>query len=667
MRTTRRRRCFTADGKRREQAAGSPVRQPYRRHGHGAARSRPQVGPSACAPPGGAARDGESGVSNRTRSAGPTRAKATGAGALALAAVGLAVPAEAREELVEMSRDDAQWVMPAKNYASTRYSGLDQINRDTVGELELAWSFSTGLNAGHEAAPLVVGDTMYVVTPFPNILHAIDLSDGALRWSYDPEPEPAAQGVACCDVVNRGAAYGDGKIVFNTLDMHTVAVDAETGEEVWKTKLGDINRGETMTMAPLIVKDVALVGNSGGEMGVRGWLTAVNLSDGEIAWRAYSTGPDEDVLIGEDFRPPYAADAAPDLGVTTWPPGRWRIGGGTVWGWISYDPELDLIYYGTGNPGPWNHSQRLGDNKWTASIFARDPDDGMARWAYQWGPHDLFDYDGVNENVLVDMDIKGETRRTLIRPERNGHMYVLDRETGEVLSAETYGHVTVTRGVDLETGRPIEATEMEPREGEVTRGICPAAPGAKDWQPSAFSPKTGLLYVPHQHLCMDMKPVEVSYIAGTPFVGAEVEMYAGPDGERGRYMAWDPVAAEPVWTIEESFPVWSGTVVTAGGVAFYGTMDRWFKAVDAETGAELWRFRTGSGIIGQPITYLGPDGRQHVAILAGVGGWSGAVVSGGLDPTVPFGALGFVGAMADLPEHTGPGGTLYVFALPEDR
>ncbi|WP_166254424.1 methanol/ethanol family PQQ-dependent dehydrogenase [Marinobacter salicampi] len=587
---------------------------------------------------------------------------------ISLTMLGLLIPTvQANEKLVELSKDDRQWVMPAKNYASTRFSGLDQINTSNVQDLELAWSFSTGLTPGHEAAPLVIGDTMYVVTPWPNILYALDITDGAVRWKYEPKPARAAKGVACCDLVNRGAAYLDGKIFFNTLDNHTVAVDANTGDEVWKTKLGDINRGETMTMAPLVVKDKVLVGNSGGEMGVRGWMTALDTETGEIAWRAYSTGPDEDVRIGESFDPFYARYEKPDLGVETWPPGRWKVGGGTVWGWISYDPELDLIYYGTGNPGPWNHKQRLGDNKWTSSIFARDPDNGMAKWAYQWGPHDKFDYDGVNEVLLLDLMIDGEERKVLVRPERNGHMYVIDRVTGEVLSADEYEYITVTKGIDLETGLPIEVKEKEPQLGEVTREICPAPPGAKDWQPSAYSPETGLIYVPHQHLCMDMAIAETSYIAGTPFVGAEVTMYAGPRGNRGRYMAWDPERREMVWGIEEKFPVWSGTVATAGDVTFYGTMDRWFKAVHARTGEILWKHRVGSGIIGQPITYEGPDGRQYVAILSGVGGWAGAVVSGGLDPEVPFGALGFVGAMDDLPDFTAAGGTLYVFALPEEK
>jgi PQQ-dependent dehydrogenase (methanol/ethanol family) len=575
--------------------------------------------------------------------------------------------ASANDRLIELSRDDAQWVMPAKNYASTRYSGLADIDRESVADLTVAWTFATGTTAGLEAVPLVVGDTMYMVTPWPNILYAIDTADGSLRWAHRPNPERAAKGVACCDVVNRGAAYLDGRIFYNTLDNHTIAVDAASGEEVWRTKLGDINVGETMTMAPLVVNDKVLVGNSGGEMGVRGWLTALDVATGEMVWRAYSTGPDEDVLIGDDFRPFYEMDRAPDLGVTTWPPGRWQIGGGTVWGWISYDPGLGLIYHGTGNPGPWNHNQRLGDNKWTASVFARNADTGMARWAYQWGPHDLFDYDGINENLLLDLTIDGVERRVLVRPERNGHMYVLDRETGEVLSAEEFQHVTVTEGIDLTTGRPREVEAKRPREGEVTRDICPSAPGAKDWQPSAFSPRTGYLYVPHQHLCMDMRVVETNYIAGTPFVGAEVAMYAGPEGHRGEFMAWDPVAARRAFSIREEFPVWSGALVTAGDVAFYGTMDRWFKAVDATNGDLLWQFRVASGIVGQPITYRGPDGRQFVAIASGVGGWSGAVVSGNLDPAVPFGALGFVNAMSDLPQHTAAGGMVYVFALPEAR
>jgi PQQ-dependent dehydrogenase (methanol/ethanol family) len=406
-----------------------------------------------------------------------------------------------------------------------------------------------------------------------------------------------------------------------------------------------------------------IVGNSGGELGVRGWIAALDAATGTEVWRAYNTGPDEDVLIGDRFRPFYEADRGEDLGVTTWPPGAWRTGGGNVWGWLSYDPELDLIYHGTGNPGPWNPEMRPGDNKWTAAIFARDPDDGAAVWAYQWTPHDRYDHDGVNENILVDLPVGGGVRRVLLHPERNGYVYVMDRATGEVLSADPFVHITTSRGVDLQTGRLRHVDAKTPRMGRVVRDICPSASGGKDWQPSAFSPRTGLLYIPHNNLCMDLEASEVSYIAGTPFLGANAKMYAGPGGHRGEFTAWDPVARRVVWKVREQFPVWSGALVTAGDIVFYGTMDGRFRALDARTGEVLWEHATDSGIIGQPMTYLGPDGRQYVAVLAGVGGWSGAIVSLGLDARDSTASLGFVNAMKDLPLHTKAGGKLYVFGL----
>jgi lanthanide-dependent methanol dehydrogenase len=579
---------------------------------------------------------------------------------------GFTPPGGAQATIANPEKDDGQWLMQAKDYSSSRFSTLDQVNAGNVKDLKLAWTFSTGLTRGHEAAPLVVNNTMYLVTPFPNLLYALDLTKpGApMKWSYDPKPDPSAQGVACCDVVNRGASFYDGKIYYNTLDGRTLAVDANDGHLVWQTKIADINKGESLTMAPLVVKGKVLVGNSGGEFGVRGWLTALDARNGTLAWRAYATGPDADVLIGPNFKPFYDQDKGKDLGVSSWPPDAWKIGGGGSWGWISYDPQLDLIYYGTANPGPWNPDVRPGDNKWTAAIFARRPDTGEAVWAHQWNPHDLFDYDGVNENVLVDVTWKGQPRKALLHPDRNGYVYLMDRTTGEILSAEPFGHITTTRGVDLKTGRPVEVEEKKPRFGAVVHDICPAAPGAKDWQPSAFSPRTGWLYIPHQNLCQDEEAVEANYIAGTPFVGANVKMYLGEGGHGGEFDAWDPVAGKKVWSITEPFPVWSGALVTAGDVVFYGTLDGWFKALDARTGKELWKFKVGSGIIGQPIAYRGPDGKQYIAIYSGIGGWAGAIVAGGLDARDPTAALGFAGAMKDLPKVSTKGGTLYVFALP---
>jgi PQQ-dependent dehydrogenase (methanol/ethanol family) len=562
--------------------------------------------------------------------------------------------------------DDGQWVMPAKNYASTRYSALDEINADNVKNLQVAFTFSTGVNKGQEAAPLVVDGTMYIVSPYPNILYALDLTKvGApLKWKYEPKPEPAAQGVACCDVVNRGAAYSNGRIYFNTLDGNAVAVDAASGKEVWRVKLGDINRGETITMAPLVVKDKVLVGNSGGEYGVRGWIVALDAASGKQAWKAYSTGPDRDVLIGRQFKPFYDSDKGKDLGVSSWPPNAWELGGGTVWGWISYDPDLNLIYYGTGNPGPWNHEQRPGDNKWTAGVFARDADTGEARWFYQFTPHDVHDWDGINELVLLDMEWNGQQRKVIVRPERNAYLYILDRTTGEVLSAEPYAYTNSAHGVDLKTGRLKINPDKEPKLNKTIRDICPTAPGAKDWNPSAYSERTGLLYIPHNNLCMDVQTMEANYIAGTPYVGAEVKMKPGPGGNRGEVSAWDVQNARKRWSIKENFPVWSGAVATAGNLVFYGTMEGWFKAVNAETGKLIWQFKTASGIIGQPVTYKGPDGHQYVAVLSGIGGWSGAIVSGDLDPRDGTAALGFVNAMADLKDATTKGGALYVFRLP---
>ena len=562
---------------------------------------------------------------------------------------------------------DGNWTMPAGNYASTRFSPLTQINGNNVGSLKVEFTFSTGVNRGQEAAPIVVGNTMYIVTPYPNVLYALDLSKPGApqKWKYEPHPEPAAQGVACCDVVNRGAVYWQGKVIINTLDGNTIAVDAGTGKELWKTKLGDINKGESITMAPLVVKGKVLVGNSGGEFGVRGWIAALDANSGKLAWKAFNTGPDKDVLIGPDFKPFYAADKGADLGVKSWPPDAWKIGGGAAWGWISYDPELDLIYYGTGNPGPWNPDQRPGANKWTSGMFARDPDTGQARWFYQFSPHDLHDYDAINESLLVDMPINGVRRKVLVRPERNGFFYVMDRATGQVLSADPYGYVNSILRIDLKSGNVVYNPALQPKSGRVTRHVCPAAPGAKDWNPSAFSPRTGLVYIPHINLCHDSEPAEVNYIAGTPYVGADLRMYAGPGGNRGVFTAWNPVQRKAAWEIKEDLPLWSGALATAGDLVFYGTMDGWFKAVDARTGALKWQFKTSSGIIGQPVSYRGPDGRQYIAVLSGVGGWAGGVVVGNLDTRDQTAGGGWANAVPDLKDKTGPGGTLYVFALPK--
>lgn len=561
---------------------------------------------------------------------------------------------------------DGEWLLPAGDYANTRYSPLDQINTKNVANLKVIGNMSTGIPHGHEGQPLVVNNTMYVVTPFPNYLIALDLTKPGFpeKWKYDPHPNPRAQGIACCDIVNRGASYADGKIVYCTLDNTAVAVDANSGKEIWRTKVGDINTGETTTMAPLVVKNVVIIGDSGGEFGVRGKVVALDLKTGHEIWRAYTTGSDQDVRIGPGFKAFYAKDQGKDLGVKSWPADEWKLGGGTVWGWISYDPELNLIFYGTGNPGPWNADLRPGDNKWCITIFARDPETGYARWAYQMVPHDAWDYDEIMENIPVDMQWQGKMRKLLLHPGRNGFMFVLDRETGQVLSAEKYEPTNWATKYDLQSGLPVVDPGRVAHTGITARDICPSSTGAKEFVPSAFSPRTGLLYIPAHNTCMDRESIQANYIAGTPYLGSSTNMYEGPGGYQGELVAWDVQNAKKVWSIKEpTLPVYSGVLATGGDLVFYGTMDGWFRAVNARTGAVLWQFKTASGIVGDPITFKGPDGRQYIAIYSGVGGWMGAVAQPSISTDDEYAALGAAGAMKNIKTATAPGDVLYVFGL----
>ena len=537
-----------------------------------------------------------------------------------------------------------EWRQQGKNYAQTRYSELSQITTDNVRNLKTAWTFSTGLLHGHEGAPLVIGSLMYVVTPYPNVAYALDLTQsGRIKWKYRPDTDPWSIGIACCDVVNRGWAYADGKLIYNLLDDRTIALDAITGKLVWQTTVGNVRTGETMTMAPLVVKNKVLVGNSGGEMGVQGWIAALDLKTGKLLWRAYNTGSDSMVKIGPGFKAFYAKDRGKDLGVSSWPPDAWRHGAGSVWGWISYDPDLDLIYYGTSNPGPWTQNQRPGDNKWTSTIFARDPNTGDARWADQVTPHDEHDYDAVNENILVDLPINGRMRKLLVHFDRNAFAYTIDRETGEILVAKPFANENWATGIDLSTGAPIPNPEKNTTVGVNVKDICPADLGGKDQQPAAYSPQTKLFYVPTNNICMDYEAYEVSYIAGTPYWGAKMLRHPGPGGNYGELIAWDATSGTKAWGIKEKFFTYSGVLVTGSNLVFYGTVDGWFKAVDARNGQLLWQSKLGSGIIGAPVTYLGPDGKQYVAILAGVGGGANVLKS--------------------VPGFPAGGGMLYVFSL----
>ncbi len=592
----------------------------------------------------------------------------------------LAVPfmAHSNEEVLRLGKDPGQWPMQRKNYWATGYSPLSQINTQNVKRLKVVWTFSTGTLRGHEGSPLVVGNTMYVHTAWPNHVYALDLTAKPYRikWKYTPKQDQRAIPVACCDLVNRGLAYANGKIIMTTLDGQVIALDAKTGREVWKVKHADPTKGETITMAPIVVKDKVLVGISGGEFGVRGRVAAYNLNTGKREWLCYNTGPDDEMCLAPNFNKENPHYGRFGEGTRTWPGDDWKIGGATVWGWLSYDPQLNLFYYGTSNPGTWNPTQRCKgdpkkgecDNKWSTSIFARNPDNGQARWAYQMTPWDAWDYDGVNEVILADLTIRGRKVKAAVHFDRNGFAYTWDRATGTLLVAKPFVYVNWARGVDLKTGRPIEVPEKRTKQGVDTKNICPCAMGGKDQQPAAFHPGTGLFYVPTNNMCMNYEGVEVKYTAGAPYVGANVLMFSGHEGKDnywGRFIAWDASTGTEKCEIRERFPVWSGVLTTGGGLAFYGTLDGWFKAVDVKTCKVLWKHKVGSGIIAAPMTYKGPDGKQYIAVYSGVGGWFALPIAAGLPPDDPFGALGAVGAAysSGLDKATTIGGMLYVFGL----
>jgi alcohol dehydrogenase (cytochrome c) len=590
--------------------------------------------------------------------------------ALSLAAglvFGLTSLATANEDLMKNIGNSSNWAIQTGDYANQRYSKLDEINAGNVGKLQVAWTFSTGVLRGHEGSPLVIGNTMYVHTPFPNNVYALDLdNDGVIKWRYEPKQNPDTIPVMCCDTVYRGLAYADGKIFLHQADTKIVALDAKTGKELWSAVNGDPKKGETNTATVMPVKGMIIVGISGGEFGVRGHVTAYSTKDGKRLWRAYSVGPDSEMLMDPVKTTHLGKPVGKESSMASWKGDQWKIGGGTTWGWYSYDPDTNLIYYGSGNPSTWNPTQRPGDNRWSMTIFARDADTGVAKWVYQMTPHDEWDYDGINEMILADIKVKGKDRKVVVHFDRNGFGYTLDRVTGELLVAEKFDPaVNWATHVDMKTGRPkVVAKYSTQQNGEDVNStnICPAALGSKDQQPAAFSPKTSLFYVPTNHVCMDYEPFKVSYTAGQPFIGATLSMYP-PKGEKnmGNFIAWDAATGKIKWSNKERFSVWSGALATAGDVVFYGTLEGYLKAVDAKTGKELYKFKTPSGIIGNVMTYK-HNGKQFIGVLSGIGGWAGIGLAAGL--TDPQAGLGAVGGYAALHNYTRLGGQLTVFALP---
>ena len=489
--------------------------------------------------------------------------------------------------------------------------------------------------------------------PFPNVLTAYDLSTGKTKWTYTPTVNRYAFGVNCCDTVNRGPAYANGLVVYNTLDDTTVAVNALTGKQVWRTTLADPHTGVTTNGATLIVPNKAkpgsslvIVGSSSGEMGVRGWVKALDLATGALVWTAYTTGSDKDVMINPNtYQSFYAKDKAGDQGISSWETNKWQQGGSSVWGYITYDATNDLLFYGTSQPGVWNADQRPGDNKWGASVFARKASTGEARWIYQVTPHDQWDYDSVSESTPIDLaspitTASGAHSQVLVHFDKNGFAYTFDRLTGEVLSAPSFGavpaainwadHIDLVTGLPVlnldSNGNPVKATHQ----GTVTQNICPSAMGMKGWEPSAYSAKTHTFFLPTFNLCMDYEGLKAEYVAGAPYMGMDMAVKLGPAGQfMGEMVAWDVATGSRKWAIPEPAPVYGGVLATAGNLIFYGTLDNTFKARNADTGALVFTTALECSTVGSPISFTGSDGKQRVAVFSGVGWLAGGFTATG--------------------------------------
>jgi lanthanide-dependent methanol dehydrogenase len=591
---------------------------------------------------------------------------------LGVALLALPTMVMANPDVEKNIANPANWAMQAGDMYNQRYSKLKQINTANVNKLQVAWTFSTGVLRGHEGSPLVIDGMMYLHSPFPNKVFAINLDTQKIVWKYEPKQDPAVIPQMCCDTVNRGLAYAEGKVILQQADSNLVALDAKTGKLIWSVKNGDPKLGAVNTNAPHVFKDKVITGISGGEWGVRGFIAAYNLSDGKPAWKGYSVGPDAEMLIEPGKTTTWddgkVTPVAADSSLKTWKGDQWKTGGGTTWGWYSYDKALNLMYYGSGNPSTWNPSQRPGDNKWSMSIWARDVDSGKVKWVYQMTPFDEWDFDGINEMILADIPVKGKPTKALVHFDRNGFGYTLDRTNGALLVAEKYDPtVNWATHVDMKSGRPQVVAKYSTAKGGPdvnTKGICPAALGTKDQQPASFDPNTGLFYVPTNHVCMDYEPFKVEYTAGQPYVGATLSMFpaTGSHGGMGNYIAWDAGSGKIVQSHAEKFSVWSGSLNTAGGLSCYGTLEGYVKCVDAKNiNKELYKFKTPSGIIGNVFTYE-HKGKQYMGVFSGIGGWAGIGMAAGLDKDTD--GLGAVGGYRELGQYTELGGSLTIFALP---
>jgi len=507
--------------------------------------------------------------------------------------------------------EKGEWPNYGNDKANTRYSDLNQINSRNVNRLKVAWMHSLGSLETQESTPLVIGDTMYVTTSTgPRFVFALDAKTGKTKWAHQPEMPNDYFATVCCGLDNRGVAYANGKIFFGRLDAKLVALDANTGKQLWISTVENYRNGHAITSPPLIVKNLVVTGIAGGEYGIRGFIAAYDQNTGEQVWKTYTIpGP------GEPGNDSWAGDS-------------WKTGAGSTWGVGSYDEKLNTIYWSTSNAGPWGGHNRSIDssdfgklsNKWTASQLAFDANTGEIKWGYQYTPNDVWDYDGINEAVLYDLKIGGRTVPALMHADRNGFFYVLNRATGELLSADPFVTVNWATHVDLISGRPVEAAnnEKRPQLGKWARNVCPNLIGGKNWSPMSYNPGTGLVYLPAFNMCMDIANKEEEYTPGRFFLASEFNLdMAGASGNNlATFLAWDPVKKAMAWSIDEDLPFVGGAMSTAGNLVFYGNQHGVLKAVNARTGKVLWEFDVGTGIIQSPITYT-VDGKQYIAIVAG--------------------------------------------------
>jgi alcohol dehydrogenase (cytochrome c) len=544
------------------------------------------------------------------------------------AALPVVALAQTTEDLVNDEKTPGDVLTYGMGYAQHRYSPLTQIDRDTVKRLVPAWSYSMSDNRGLEAQALVKDGVIYLTDHEKTV--AVDALTGKEIWKAMIEYPPETTRVVCCGIVNRGGALFDGKFYRTTLDAHVIALDITTGLEVWRTKSSDPKDGYSMTVAPLVANSVIIAGVSGGEYGVRGYLEGYEAQTGKQLWRTYTIpGPGE-------------------KGSDTWPGDSASHGGGSTWVTGSYDPELDLVFWGTGNPAPWNPLNRKGDNLYTNSVLAIRPKTGEVAWYYQMSPNDPFDYDGVNEWIIADLAIGGSPHKVIMQANRNGFLYVIDRTTGKVLAANPFVKVTWADRIDLTTGRPVwsEDTKRIVENGGKVR-VYPSVSGGKNWAPMSFNLTTGLLYMNTLDFGMDYETAPAEQIAnlkpGQPHYGVKFPRVFDPD-KRGYLRAIDPLTGEAKWEVPFKSPNIAGTLVTAGGLVFTGQQTGEFMAFDSDTGKLLWQFQTPSGIVGQPITWE-RDGKQYVTITSGIGGVY-ALKSG--DPNLA---------------HVPAGGTLWTFKL----